>query len=384
MSAPALERKARRATLGLIAVVTIVLLAAGAVSVWMWRKDAPARALQEKGEAHYRRGELEAALEAWQSATERHPRFLPPYFRMAEALQELGETDAAVQVLLRAGDASPKAPHLKCRLAEAYSLAEAPEQASALSAEAIAQEPDCARAHAAFAAARRDEPEIAVAHLRRALQLAPRDQRIMLQLARTLAHGRQMPEARQVLDKLRAVRPLDAETHYLWGVVLSERPGDRPAIAEAEKHLRGAIRLEPERFDAYAQLGILFSRQREWTKARPLLVEARRLNPASEAVLYQLGTVSRQLRQPGAAAFWDELRALQARTKRWRELQRKLAENPDNLPLLLEGAELSLALGARQAAGRLATAVLEKEPGNEKARRVLDALQQPAAPESLR
>jgi Tfp pilus assembly protein PilF len=299
---------------------------------------------------------------------------------MADALVEIDAPSVAVQVLLRAGDANPTAPHLACRLAGAYLAAEDPEQAGVLSQRAVTQEPRCERAHVAFALARREETETAVRHLRTAHEIAPRDTSILLHLGRILAHKHQTAEATEVLEKLGELAPLDAETHYLRGVVLSEKPADGEAVRQAEHHLREALRVEPERWDARLQLGVLFSLQRQWARAKPLLEEARRRNPYSSATLHRLATVYRQLRDPRATKLWDELRRLEANVARWQQLQRRLTGRPDDLPLMLDAAELSLAVGAPEAAERLARDALDRDAQNERARLVLDKLQQPAAP----
>lgn len=373
----------RFAARGVAILAGLGIAGGGATRAWQWHREAPARRLYGRGEAFYKAGQTEAALDAWQTATETVPTWPEPYYRIAEVLQAFGEREAAVQVLLRVQDANPRAPHLLCRQAEAYLLTEAPVQARDLSARAVAREPNCARAHVTFALARREEVDTAVMHLRRAHQLAPGDRDTLLDLARVQAQGGRMEEAKETLARLQTLMPADAEVHYLLGVALSARPSDQAAIRQAEGHLRQALKLEPERWDARAQLGILYLQQRQWKRARPFLEEARRRNPYSGPTLYRLATVRRQLGDQSADALWAELRELEANTARWKEWQKQLAQRPDDLTLMLDTAELSLRVGAAQAASRLARAALRREPTNNRARRVLEQLQHTAAPSSV-
>jgi len=360
-------------------VLGAALLGWGITRVLEWQRHQPALRHYNRGLELHRGGDLDAALGEWHTATELEPAWTEPYFRLAELLPQIGERDLAVQVLLRAHAANPKARHVLCRLAEACVQAEDPGASRKYSADAVAREPGCARAHTAFALARRSDLGVAAKHLQRAHELEPRDPQILLTLARLYVHSGDVKEGQETLARVLALTPHNAETHYLSGALLVSRARDPQSFKEAEGHLQEAIRLEPERFDAYAQLGILYTRQRQWSKALPYLEAARKRNPYSPGVRYQLATAYRQTGDPRAAAEWEGLRKLQDGTKRWTALQKQLVLHPENLSLAVEAAEVSLDVGAHHAALRLASAVLARDPENKRARRVLDRIQSTSA-----
>lgn len=371
----------------LIASATVVgglALGGSAVQRGMeWRRHEPALRHFNRGQELFRAGDTDAALGEWDTATQLEPAWVVPYLRLAEVLNQINERDLAVQMLVRAHQANPRAPHILCRLAEACVQVEEPAGARKYSQEAIDQEPNCPRAHAAFALARKTDLGLAAKHLQRAHDLSPKDPQILLTLARLYVHSGDVKEGQETLLQVLTITPPNAETHYLSGALLVPRARDSATFKEAEGHLREALRLEPERFDANAQLGILYLRQRQWAKALPYLQAARKQNPYSPGVIYQLATAYRQVSDPRAAGEWEALRKLQAGTRRWTDLQKQLVLRPQDLELRAEAAVVSLAVGARAAAARLSGEVLQRDPDNKKARRVLQQLQQlPAVPDS--
>lgn len=345
-------------------------------------REAPAKKHYARGEELYRTGKVEEALEAWQTATEAVPRWVPPYFRMAETLTEMEAKDIAVQVLLRAHDANPKAPHVVCRLAEAYALGEFLVEAREFANRAVTTEPTCFRSHSAYALAYRNDNKVALEHLQKAHELAPKDPEILMRLARTQAHAGAVEDADRSLTLLVTLVPENVDTYFLRGVVLTARPSDREAVRQAEQNLARALGLAPDRWDIHAQIGILHTRLRRWRQAQAALEKAHALNPHAPAVIFQLATVYRQLNDARAPVFWDRLQQLQTRTNRWQQLLREVAEHPEDRVRMMDAAQLSVQLGSYETARRLAEQVLEKDPGNEKARQVLKQLQQPAAPGS--
>lgn len=374
--------KSRRQRLALVAAAVAGGLAVGGWALQRgveWRRHEPALRHYNRGQELFRKGDADAALGEWDTATQLEPTWMQPYLRLAEVLTQLDERDLAVQMLVRAHQASPQAPHILCRLAEACVQVEEPAGARKFSQEAVTQEPNCARAHQAFALARRSDHTLATKHLRRACELAPGDAQLRLTLSRLYVHSGDVKEGEEALRQaLRLIAP-NAETHYLSGALLTRGARDAETFRKAEEHLREALRLEPERYDANAQLGMLYARQRQWPRALPYLEIARRQNPYSPGVLYQLATTYRQTGDRRATAEWERLQTLQENTKRWNRLQKGLVQHPQDLALRTEAAEVSLAVGARAAAARLAGEVLRQDAGNKRARRVLDQLQHHSA-----
>ncbi len=370
----------RRVLLYLSTICGISLAGWGVARFWDDRLHAPARQHYRTGQELYNSGQIEPALAEWQSATISAPWWPEPYFRLAQGLQEADQPEAAVLVLRKAASTVPNAEHLTCRLAEAYGLMEDRIGAEEWAAAAVKKEPQCARGHLLYARTHRGSLADTLKHYREAHRLSGNDA-IQLELAKVQAQSGDLKAAEGTVGEYLARHPADLETHYLQGYILSRRARDPAGIRTAAGHLEAVLAEAPERYDAHAELGLLYERHRHWPKARHHFERARKLNPYSATILFHLATVLRQMRDPAATKLWDEVRMLQAKERRWREARRELLRAPNSIPLLLETAELSRDLGARRIATNLVQSALEQDPKNEKARQLLESLQPAAAPE---
>jgi tetratricopeptide (TPR) repeat protein len=367
---------ARRA-LGYFALLTAVaLLAWVGARFWERQLHEPARRHYRLAQSLYQAGKIEEALDEWQEAIREEPGWSEPYIRQWEALLAVGQPEAAIQVLRLAEQKSPRGRHLTCRIAQTYLDIEDPMGAAQWAAVAIQKEPGCASAHVLYARTHQANFGEVVGHLRQAQKLSPRDPTITVRLAKVQAEAGDLRDAETTLRSAGADALAGADAQFTLGMVLARRSRDIASLREAEKYLLEAIRLAPERHEAYGELGMLYERHRQWAKARDYFERARHLNPYSPAVLHHLGTVYRQLGDPRAQQVLRDLSDLQARTKRWRALRQKLTKHPDDLTLALDTAEAALSLGAEVSARSIADSVLQQDPQNARAKRLLVRLQQ--------
>jgi len=364
----------RRAGLYLGVVVGISLAGWGLARAWEWGLHQPALKHYRSGMALSQAGRTEAALEEWQAATVSEPWWPEPYFRLAEGLEATGQPEAAIGALRRAETASPKAAHVTCRIAEVYGRMQDQVGASEWAAVAVKKEPDCSRAHLIYARTHRGRLADTLEHYRRAYSLS-HDDEILLGLAKTQAQSGDLKAAEATVADYLARQPANGETHYLLGFILARRAHDAPSVQEAAGHLEAALQQDAARYDAHAELGLLYERRRDWNLARQHFEKARALNPYSATILFHLATVLRQTRDPEATKLWDRVRTLQAKERRWREARQELLSKPGDLSLRLETASLSHDLGADRIARSLVLTVLQQDPENAKARRLLEKLQ---------
>lgn len=370
-----LPRRLRRLVIALLLAPPVAWGAARGVE---WALHRPAAQQYERGNALYRAGEFEAAMEAWQAAIRADPRWAEPYVKQAEAFRAAGRSDLAIGKLLEAAQASPRAPHLPCRISEEYLNAEDSLEAGLWATRAVEAEPTCPRAHLVYARTHRNSVEEAQKHLETAVQFAPDQPEPLLELAKLHAEAGNLPKAEEVLQRLFQLRAPDAQAHYLMGMVQARRATDAAQRTEAERHLRESIRLAPNSYDPHAELGLLLERQRRWKDAAAAFEHARELNPYSPAILFHLATVYQRSGDPRAAQVRQEHRRLQEDTRRWTELRRQLQGRPDDLNLTLDTAEAALRLGARVIALNLVRSVLERDPSHARARQLQQRLEAPA------
>ena len=128
-------------------------------------------------------------------------------------------------------------------------------------------------------------------------------------------------------------------------------------IAEAEKQLQEALRLEPGSAEAHANLATVLLAKGQGEKALAELEKARKLDPKLSLVYYNLGFALVQVRKDYQAAVQAWERAVQ--------LDPTYEPAHYNLGLAL------LSLGRREEAARALERALDLQPTDLEARRVL-------------
>lgn len=120
----------------------------------------------------------------------------------------------------------------------------------------------------------RGAPSLAIATLRRALELEPGRADAALRLAVAQFRSGDTSAARATLEKLVAEHPADAVAAFHLGL-LCEQAGD---VEDAEHHYANALAINPAHGDALVHLGSLLQRHSRSAEALPLL--SRAWNPA--------------------------------------------------------------------------------------------------------
>ena len=105
----------------------------------------------------------------------------------------------------------------------------------------------------------------------------------------------------EIVARLRrfvAQEPNNAEANYYYAVglwKLRKESSDSARTAQVEAMLKHAIQLDPKFGDAYLQLGILHSEQKDYSRAISDYQEAIQANPRMEQAHYRLSQVYRQI-----------------------------------------------------------------------------------------
>ena len=138
--------------------------------------------------------------------------------------------------------------------------------------------------------------EEALTEWRRAVELAPRDNRLTGRLAESLLTNRSYPEALRLLEPLVASNPNHADWQYLLGdVLVRERRTE-----EALPHLERAVALNAGLTAAQASLGRALLQLGQAAKAIPHLQAG--VPADEEAILFQLSQAYRATGQAALAA----------------------------------------------------------------------------------
>jgi tetratricopeptide (TPR) repeat protein len=141
----------------------------------------------------------------------------------------------------------------------------------------------------------RGEYDEAMESICAAVDLDPNDPRPIVFLG-SLADTspRLAPVVTRRLKSFARLYPRNAQAQLYYALALwkeAERQSAPLDVGAIEKHLSAAAALDASSFEARLQLGILYERAGRDKEAIPVLIEAARLQPESEAVHYRLARV---------------------------------------------------------------------------------------------
>ena len=157
-------------------------------------------------------------------------------------------------------------------------------------------------------------------------------------------------------------------------------------LAQAEETSREAVELDPNLAEAHAARGFALGQRQLYDEAAAAFRRAMELNPRLFEAYYYYGTVAfaagrletaAEMFEKATEAAPDEIRALQllpqiytrlrreaaaaaANRQRVEVVERRLEFNPDDVPMLLDGASALAALGERQRSLEWASRILDK------------------------
>jgi len=157
-------------------------------------------------------------------------------------------------------------------------------------------------------------------------------------------------------------------------------------LAQAEEASREAVELDPNLAEAHASRGFALGQRQLYDEAAAEFRRAMELNPRLFEAYYYYGTVAfaagrletaAEMFEKATEAAPDEIRALQllpqiytrlgregaaaaANRQRVEVVERRLEFNPDDVPMLLDGASALAALGERQRSLEWASRILDK------------------------
>jgi tetratricopeptide (TPR) repeat protein len=133
-----------------------------------------------------------------------------------------------------------------------------------------------------------------------------------------MAAPTRLPCVEQRLARFVQKQPENPLANYLYAMALwkQEQPADRQALQQVEALLTKAVTIDPNCVDAYLQLGILYSSQRNYEKAIGFYMRAIKADPQLGEAHYRLGVAYDRTGEPAKAKseflLHDEIEKKQA------------------------------------------------------------------------
>ncbi len=223
------------------------------------RKSADARALLERAELYYARGNWAEAIAACQKAVNSEPNLAPAFVTWANALQAQGKIEEAIQLYSRALEINPNLAEARANLGSMF-----------------------------YRLGRLDE---AIVSYEKALSLQPEMAEVYWNLARVFRRQGKLAETNNYEQKAFAINPQlgGAEFHLKRGEKLAKKGNLEGAIAAWQK----AINIEPDLAEAYGKIGALLKHKGKFVEAIPLLQKAIELKPDYGTAYQHLCAIAR-------------------------------------------------------------------------------------------
>ena len=247
------------------------------------------------GEALYKQGRYEEALEVARVAVEQDPDYFKVHSNLGAILSELGHLEEAENHLRRAIVLNPQTQDAYLNLGDALYKQGRYKEAFEVAHVAVEQDPDSFKAHINLGAvlSELDRFEEAETHLRRALALNSQDVDLSQELAAKLAEVL-MPQGRYaaaigVLAEavaLDSASPQVAELHFLMGMAAQEN-----GQPEAAEYYMRAFEIDSHHTKAIRRLAHLRLEQQHYDEALELFQRLIDIDPSDAGAHGNMGIV---------------------------------------------------------------------------------------------
>lgn len=276
----------------------LLLLAASLLAA----QDVPeiARSLMEEAERAREAKRYDEAIDKYTRAIEAAPTLASAYVNLGTIYFEQGKIDEAYQTFVRGVERAPSDRTLLSNAAAAAQQTGRSDDALKYVDQAIERNRRDAALHTLRATILRslNRGDEALRSLQQAVTLAPNDARVHFSLGNLLYQLGKKPEAVQAYQKATSLDRSMLRAYYNLGAVLFDLGRDdealkayKVALDPIDQTFARGENVEPIHAQAYANLGAILLRQKQWPAAEEAYRKALRLDPKSAAAHYNLGFV---------------------------------------------------------------------------------------------
>ncbi len=360
--------------------------AVGGARYWYVHRPPTVKQYLEKGDDFAAKGHSAMAIQQYMAAAALKKTDAAPYLAMSKIEEAAGNLGTAADRLGTVLYYHPDYPHIQCRRAQLYGMANRYEMAYTIAKDAVKIEPGCAVAHndMGMLLELSDDTAGAARELGTAHSLAPDDEALTLDYARVLAKSGKADDALNIVNSVLPItKKFTVPANYIEGWILAEygRNG-HPDYKNAQIFLATALTLNHDHTASLAESGKIFLHQKLYIAAQDQLLRAFRNGPDTIDMLDDLVAVYRAERSPqlaDAVATTNQMKQMLLPLKSYR---RRWLEHPDDLDNNLNLARAEMGAGNKLDAFDLIKHVLAKEPQNKGAYELYAEMKSPTAPPS--
>jgi len=204
----------------------------------------------------------DAALLAFQQAATLQPKQTAPHLAAAELLEKQNDLAAAEKEFHQAVVLDPRSSEALAGLVNVYSKGKRLPEAEAALRAYLAQDPHNATAHLQLARvlAAEGKDDAAAEELQTVLRISPGDRDALREVAGMNAAAKNYEQAAAQYRALIQQDANDPQLHYALGTVLMQQH----KFAEAEEELIATLRLKPDLAEAYGDLAVAASENKDY------------------------------------------------------------------------------------------------------------------------
>jgi tetratricopeptide (TPR) repeat protein len=316
------------------------------------------------GDYYLSQGKLAMARQQYMAAAALNKTDAEPYLAMSRLEDSAGNLGAAADRLGTVLYYHPTYPHIQCRRAQLYGMANRYETAFTIAQDAVKIEPNCAAAHndMGMLLEQSDDVQGAAGELGKAHTLAPDDEALTLDYARVLAKSGKPDDALNIVEA--------AE----YG-----RGGKRDYI-KAQTFLGSALSLNHNHTASLAESGKIFLRQHAYTAAQDQLEKAFKLGPDTLDMIYDLEALYTAQKSPKAAEALATKQQMNDMLVPLKTYRRRWIQHPDDLDNMVSLSRAEMGAGNMLDAFDLIKRVLQANPNREGAIELYNQMKSGTAP----
>lgn len=369
-----------------IGLSVFVLACAGGGFAWYLRRPPTEKQRLRLGQQFASQGRGAMAMVEYRAAAAMDKTDPAPYLGMSDLEQTGGNLSAAADLLGTVLHYNPHYPHVQCRRAQLYGMANRFETAYITAQDAITVEPNCPAAHNGMGMLLEisDNVSGAAIELGKAHSLAPDDEALTLDYARVLAKSGKPNDALQIVQTVLPVTRLyRVQANYLAGWILSEYGmGGHLDFDTAQGYLGKALMENPNHTASLAQSGHIFLREGKYIAAQLELEKAFKKGPDTIEMLNDLVSVYRAQNDSKLAEAIQTSKQLSEMITPLKSLRQEYVRHPEDKDNLVKLARAEAGAGNVVDAFDLIKQVHDLEPKRKDAADLYNQMKNPAASQS--